>query len=256
MAMTKDYPEAIHRLVLAAVHITMSIYVFTHVELQLKAHRERIKNDFSYHRKVNMNWFQIPVILIILCFALNFVFAFTSSMELRMVYNFIFFVLHAAWCVYVSIQSDVYYIPASEGVKPLFEQPAAAALFVPPGSERPKISQIAFDTIREGLNELLEKREIYCQPDLRLDDLAVMLNTNKTYVSLVINESYHTNFYTIINQYRVKKAAQILEEKKMQIKEVWMQSGFNSQTSFNALFRKEMGMTPVEWAKGRIKNED
>ena len=123
------------------------------------------------------------------------------------------------------------------------------ALNMMPAHEQAKISKPLFDKIHEGLAELLERQEIYCKPDLRLDDLAGMLFTNKTYVSLVINEAYQTGFYVLMNRYRVKKAVRLMGDKSMQIKDIWIQSGFNSQSSFNAIFRKEMGMTPLEWKK-------
>jgi len=118
-----------------------------------------------------------------------------------------------------------------------------------PNSEKAKINKPLYENINTGLKELLENQEIYLKHDLRLDALSKMLATNKSYVSIVINEVYNTNFYTLLNRYRIKKAVELLNDDKLQIKDVWIQSGFNSQSAFNAMFQKEMGITPMEWKK-------
>ncbi len=129
------------------------------------------------------------------------------------------------------------------------------ALYIPETHEKVKINSPVQDKIKDSLIELFEEREIYCKPNLRLDDLAAMLHTNKTYVSVVINEHFRINFYTLVNSYRIKKALALLEDPAIQIKNVWMQAGFNSQSSFNSLFKKEMQMTPSQWIKTRNNRE-
>ncbi len=250
LALLGDYPEAIYRVVLTAAFVAELIYMFTRAELQLKAHRERIKNDFSYTEKVNLDWVQILVIMTFFCCALNLIYAFTASVHTRTIFNILFFVVIVGQCVYGGTHSDIYYIPEpGNGKKPRYARPPDAALLLPPEQEKTKISPMAHKKIHEGLMNLLEQQEIYSKPDLRLDDLADMLMTNKTYVSLVINESFHTNFYTLINRYRIKKAMTLLESPQTQIKDIWIESGFNSQSVFNAMFKKEMGITPSEWTK-------
>ncbi len=249
------YPEAGYRLVLTAAFVAEIIYMFTRTELQLKAHRERIKNDFSYTEKVNLSWIHILVIMTFFCCALNFVYAFTASVHTRTIYNIFFFVVIVSQCVYGGTHSDIYYIPESgTGEKTRYKRPPDAALLLPSGHEKTKISPLIYKKIREGLANLLERQEIYCKPDLRLDDLADMLHTNKTYISQVINESFHTNFYTLINRYRIKKAVTLLKNPQLQIKDIWTQSGFNSQSVFNVMFKKEMEVTPSEWIK-KMKNK-
>ena len=118
-----------------------------------------------------------------------------------------------------------------------------------PNSEQAKINRQLFERINIGLKELLETKEIFLKPDIRLDTLAELLATNKSYVSIVINESFNTNFYALLNRYRVKKATELLMDNSLQVKDVWIHSGFNSQSTFNAMFHKEMGVTPNEWKK-------
>ncbi len=250
LALLGDYPEAGYRLVLTVAFVAELVYMFTRTELQLKAHRIRMKNDFSYTEKVDLSWVQILVIMTLFCCALNFVYAFTASVQARTVYNILFFVVIVSQCVYGGTHDDIYYLPEPKGAKkPRYARPPHAALLLPQEQEKVKLSPVIQEKIREGLTDLLERQEIYCKPDLRLDDLAEMLHTNKTYVSLVINESFHTSFYTLINRYRVKKAVDLLEKQQVQVKDIWAQSGFHSQSVFNAVFKKEMQLTPSEWLK-------
>lgn len=250
MGLLKDYPEAVYRLVLTAVFIIEQAYLYVNVEWQLKKHRARIKNDFSYTNKVNMNWLQIPILLTFFCCSLNLVYAFTASVETRTIYSIFFFVAIVVLCIYGGTHDDIYYIPEPEGSKKApYKHPKEATLFIPPGQENVRISKLMHKKICEGLMDLLERQEVYTKPDLRLDDLSEMLNTNKTYVSVVINETFQTSFYALINHYRIKKAVTLLEDPNLQIKDAWVQSGFNSQSTFNAMFKKEKGATPSEWMR-------
>jgi len=104
-----------------------------------------------------------------------------------------------------------------------------------------------YKAVFDGLTKLLEEEEVYLLKGLRLDDLALRLNTNTAYVSAVINRQYQVNFFTLINRYRINKAIELLDKGGVQIKTVWKQSGFNSQSAFNIAFKKEKGVTPSEW---------
>lgn len=249
IALLDEYPEAMYRIVLVAVFLAEIIYITVNTELALKTHRKQFKNDFSYSKNVNLNWVQIPIGLSLVACCLNLVYAFTALVELRTLYSIIFFMVIVTFCVYAGTHPDIYYVVENTDQQTLRKCPDHAVLFIPPDIDRPKISHLMYDKIYSGIKDLLERQEVFCKPNLRLDDLAEQLNTNKTYVSMVINGSYHTNFYTLINQYRVKKAVCLLEDTHLQIKDVWIISGFNSQTTFNSIFKKEMNMTPSEWIR-------
>jgi len=97
------------------------------------------------------------------------------------------------------------------------------------------------------LTKFLEEEELFLTGNLRLDDIAERLKTNKVYVSNIVNERFKMNFPTLLNHYRVKKAVEHLKRDDAQIKTAWSKAGFCSQSAFNKAFRKEMGMTPTEW---------
>ncbi len=255
MVLVKHYPEASYRLVLTIIFIAELIILPVGAELQLKKHRERIKNDFSYTEKVDLSWVHVLILLCAVCGILNLVYAFSSAVHVRTIYNMIFFVLLLIFCITGGLHPDIYYVPKPTGVNRYHNEiPLHASLFIPPGQEKAKIAPPMYRKIHEGITHLLEEQEIYCNPNLRLDDIADMLNTNKTYVSIVINELFQTNFYTLINRYRIKKAIGLIEKRDFSIKDVSAKSGFNSQSVFCTVFKKEMKVTPLEWTK-RVKNE-
>lgn len=62
---------------------------------------------------------------------------------------------------------------------------------------------IAID--RKTLDRYLRDAKPYLNPQLRITDLAVHLNSNRTYLSAFINKEYGMNFCRLINRYRLKE---------------------------------------------------
>jgi AraC-like DNA-binding protein len=62
-----------------------------------------------------------------------------------------------------------------------------------------------------------------------------------------MNEVLGVNFYDLVNKYRVEEAKQLLTDPRYDrytILRVASDAGFNSKTTFNAVFRKFTGVTP------------
>ena len=73
------------------------------------------------------------------------------------------------------------------------------------------------------------------------------MNTNKSYLSQVINEYFRKNFSTFVNEYRVKEASRLLLEKESEnytIEAIANSVGFKSKSAFNSAFKKFTGITP------------
>lgn len=102
-------------------------------------------------------------------------------------------------------------------------------------------------TLLNELLELMESKKVFLQNDLSLDDLAKQLNTNRTYISQIINDNFNTNFSNFVNDYRVKEAKEIFlhsSHKYLTIEAIAQKVGFNSKSSFNTAFKKFTGLTP------------
>ena len=114
-----------------------------------------------------------------------------------------------------------------------------------------QVSDIHLDVYNKIL-EKIEQEKIYKQSDINLNQVAHMIENRPRLVSEAINACYKNNFYHFINSFRIKEAKQILEnsvDPKLTIAEVMYEVGYNSKSSFNTTFKKQLGMTPSEFRK-------
>jgi YesN/AraC family two-component response regulator len=104
--------------------------------------------------------------------------------------------------------------------------------------------------IETSLNKQLNIK-VYLEPNLLLKTLAEKCDTNRSYLSLFINERYNMNFNTFVNMLRIKEAKQILSDKNNNIplKELYLRLGFNTYSVFNEAFKKHIGVTPNFYLK-------
>lgn len=97
----------------------------------------------------------------------------------------------------------------------------------------------------EKLESLMYNEKIYRQCDLSLERAAQLLDTNRTYLSQVVNENAES-FTSYVNQFRIKEAVELLSDisNTDSLKTIGLSVGFASPSNFYSLFRKKMGMAP------------
>jgi AraC-like DNA-binding protein len=103
------------------------------------------------------------------------------------------------------------------------------------------------ESLKKNLIILLEKNEIYKQQDLRITDISNRLNSNRTYISQIINNEFNCSFSDFINKYRIAYAKKLMGNPKYRhynMNYFAEQSGFASLNSFLRAFKKEEGITP------------
>jgi len=106
------------------------------------------------------------------------------------------------------------------------------------------------DETLQRLKNLLENDKLYLRPRLTLDEVAENLNLPGRYISFLINKKFQTNFNSFVNGYRVKEVLQRLNDPKESHKTIVgiaLDSGFNSKSSFNQIFKTVTGQTPSEF---------
>lgn len=87
------------------------------------------------------------------------------------------------------------------------------------------------------------------QEPLTLKLLAKELNVNKYYLSHTFSSSLRMDFRQYLNRIRLEYAMQTIRSDDRPLTEIWMEAGFNSQRTFNRVFRDVTGMTPLEYRK-------
>jgi len=102
-----------------------------------------------------------------------------------------------------------------------------------------KVSEPVAMSLAERIKETVMKEKIYLQPNLKLEDLAKMMNTNRTYIYQAINQQMGTSFNEFINCQRIAHAEQMMKaHPDMQIHDIAIRSGFASISSFYRNLRK------------------
>jgi len=107
---------------------------------------------------------------------------------------------------------------------------------------------ISENKLSETIQYLVEDEKLYLQPNLKIDDLAKRLNTNRNYVYQAINVQMGLSFTTYINQKRIEYAVQQMEENpKALLTDIAQKSGFTSTSAFYRNFKTFIGCSPKEY---------
>ena len=131
--------------------------------------------------------------------------------------------------------------------QPVAEQP------VEPEPEELNLQQEA--AFAERMYLLFEKEHVYLNPRLRLSELAMLLGTNRTYLSQYFNQNCESTFYDFVNDYRIHHAKLLLHSTDDTLETIAMNSGFNSLSTFRRAFVQREGMSPIEFraSNGKIR---
>ena len=98
----------------------------------------------------------------------------------------------------------------------------------------------------------MQENEPYLDSNLSIYDLAKQLDVPARELSVSINHTLNKHFFDFINEYRIKKAMDLIQnssDEKLTILEILYEVGFNSKSSFNTAFKKHTGITPTEFKR-------
>lgn len=104
-------------------------------------------------------------------------------------------------------------------------------------------------TLVYRFQHLMQDELLFLRQGLTLQDVAERLDSNKTYISKMVNQTYGIGFPEVLNIMRVDYAQQYMNMHAEAAQEdIAKASGFQSASSFNSTFKRITGYTPKVWA--------
>ena len=85
--------------------------------------------------------------------------------------------------------------------------------------------------------------------DLEMDSFAKELYLNRTHFYQKVKALTDQTPYELMKEFRLKKAAELLVQKKLSVSEVYYMTGFKSRTHFSKLFKEKYNVTPGKYGK-------
>ena len=127
----------------------------------------------------------------------------------------------------------------------------------PPAAERPTAAPalgLAPELLawRDKLVALMAEEQPWLEPELTLTEVAKRLRITPGLLSKVINFDCGQNFNDFVNAYRVREAQRLLADPRFahySLVGVALESGFNSRSMFNRIFKKVVSRAPSELSR-------
>jgi AraC-like DNA-binding protein len=108
-----------------------------------------------------------------------------------------------------------------------------------------KLNEEDAKLIAEKLEKVMTDKEIFKNPNLKLNDLAKEINVSGHQLSQFLNDNLDKNFTLFINEYRINEACKVLSTNtNLTIEAIGEEVGFNSKSTFYTSFKKIKGITP------------
>jgi AraC-like DNA-binding protein len=211
-----------------------------------------VNQNFSYNEKINLNWLKYCIWgigLVYLTVALISVLREGVGVEFGFNADMIFYsqIILFVFCIgYFGIKHEGIFSQNSTAENEIAEvEEKTAGTYKKSG-----LKQENAEEIHQHLLKLMHDKKPYLEPKLTLSGLAGELNVSVNNLSQIINQYQKKNFYDFINEYRVeefKSRMAVPKNRSFSILAIALDSGFNSKSSFNQVFKKHTGITPSQY---------
>ncbi len=258
----------IHKIYSVLIMISILIYGISILYL-LKKHEQKVYNYFSYDsHKTNLRWLKTIVLIFALTYLLaiaarlsNFVLNIHNPVFQPAIFPVIGLTIFAYTISFFGFNQEAVFV--SESFMRLMQRKdrlKAANQEEKKAHHKYERSGLKEEDANKYISQILqymEDEKPYIDGNFTIENLSKLLNIPRYYLTQVLNEKLHKNFYTFINEYRVEEVkARIIDDKNQNytLLAVAFDSGFNSKSSFNTIFKKFTGYTPSQYRKANLAN--
>jgi AraC-like DNA-binding protein len=267
--------DAYQNLAIALLFFFITFYIIAIFRL-LNRHAIYIKKTFSFDENINLRWLKkLAIILVMIWFVISlmmgYIYYIDSISEMLFLESFAKIEMqgHAIFVFFVFLlgffgikQQIIYSFPVINA-KEKSELVIKEEIIEEITKKKEKVisnrqyqkSGLKKEDAQIYLKQLLlymEEEKPYLNGKLSLKQIALELNISTNYLSQVINENLEKNFFDFVNEYRVnlvKEKLKLPNNRKYTLLALAYDCGFNSKSSFNAIFKKKTGLTPTQYLK-------
>jgi len=219
--------------------------------IEIGRHQRKLKDLVSYtSRLITLNWLKVLSISYYVSFLILFILG-----GLEMIGDFIPFDPYFVVFGFITIFSFAYSFYA-------IRQPVIFGHEVRIVNEEEENGKETEKYVKSGLKNkqaevyleklisVMDTGKPYLSRNLSIQDLSDLTGIPRHHITQVLNENHGKNFFTFINEYRVKEVISRFSDTKnnnFTILAIAFDAGFNSKTTFNSIFKSQIGMTPSEY---------
>ncbi|QKX06077.1 AraC family transcriptional regulator [Aquimarina sp. TRL1] len=230
--------------------IHFGFYIFKSYKL-LRESRSEVKQYYASLYKNDLKWLAIWVKGFFLFFIIDLISGllisiFTSSLEFVIYFQILYLVSLIWYLGYYGIHQTTVFLPSSILSEEDTSPPSSTSIVhIDCQSEELILA-------RKKLETIFTDQELFKKQDLSLRETAVTLELSNKKLSHILNECLQTNFYEYVNTHRVRYFCKKVKEgdaEKLTLLAIAYEAGFNSKATFNRVFKKQTGMTPIQFKK-------
>lgn len=244
-----DYMKPVHGL----------IYTFLTIQV-VRVFNNKIRNSFSNIEQINLNWLKhltIGLSIIWSIVVVNYIADEISARDINMDHFIYMAVSVLVYSIgYLSLRQPRIF-DRTEKVENKIIDNSKVKTAVGTSYKKSGLADSEAEKYLNKLLQIMKNVKPYLNSELTLRDLADKLSISTHNLSEILNTRLNQNFYDFINQYRieeVKKRLTDIQFKNYSIIAVAFDSGFNSKSAFNTIFKKHTGLTPSQYRRDFMNN--
>lgn len=116
-----------------------------------------------------------------------------------------------------------------------------------------KLNDIVLQRCNVKVNHIIIENKSYLDANFKMTDLASRTKISRYYLAQYFNVVYQMNFREYINKLRIEHVVQYIEnhqqKEELSVQDLFLESAFNSKTSFFKSFKHVLGCTPFEFLR-------
>lgn len=212
---------------------------------QLRTYKRDLEDHFSNLHRITLNW--LGSLLTVLSFL-----AFFWLAELITRYFLDYYPI--APLSSITIALAVLLMGVGGILQKDLQATMGALIDQPVDSLETRLSSVS-DQLLADINRGMEQKELFLNQELSLKDFAQALGIPQRELSVALNQGMGTSFINYVNQFRVQRVKQLIQDPALDhlsLLGIALESGFNSKSTFNRVFKKMEGISPSEFRE-RLK---